>query len=74
MTLGVIAVAAAIVVGFAIAFQVYYIAQVNDHVNQLQAKVCHYQQQAVRIATALAEAGHPLPPGTLPPAESCPPP
>jgi hypothetical protein len=41
-------------------------------VSQLQVKVCHYQQGAHRLAAALAEAGHPVPPGTLPAPEQCP--
>jgi hypothetical protein len=62
----------ALVTGCTLAFQAYYIWHLNEQVGQLQVKVCHYQQGAHRLATALAEAGHPVPPGTLPEPEPCP--
>lgn len=63
---------AAVLLGCIIALQTAYIIRMNDHLDQLQAKVCRYQETAVDLARALAEAGRPLPPGTLPPPEACP--
>jgi hypothetical protein len=62
----------ALVTGCTLAFQAYYIWRLHEQVTQLQVKVCHYQQGASRLAVALAGAGHPVPPGTLPEPEPCP--
>lgn len=63
---------AAVLLGCIIALQTAYIIRLNNHLDELQVKVCHYQATAVDIARALAEAGRPLPPGSLPAPESCP--
>lgn len=62
----------ALIVGTALALTTWYTVQLHGQVDRLQAKVCTYQETAIDLARALAEAGHPLPPGTLPGPEHCP--
>lgn len=57
------------VVGACIGLLTAYTITLHNQVDQLQAQVCHYQQQAIKIADALAAAGRPV---VLPPPAPCP--